>query len=260
MGHERVGALPRSKRWVEVVEEISSAATFEGDVDELSRLTIRNVRSRLERASRDKGVHSAFEFLLALSLAASKQIPFEGQERFDLDLTGNPSPLELTVSLNEWVDSNKESGEYAELARRAAANTIAVWTKSESQQLPLFGERKVAIEVWERASNGRGFCEVARLFFSNFVERYINYFIAREASVQLPSTLDRDRLHSRLRNHVDSVSQHAFETAQIAQSFAAGWFNRHTIQGMPPSAEIERFVAHSISKIREELLREGVGR
>ena len=64
------------------------------------------------------------------------------------------------------------------------------------------------------------------------------------------------RKTARLEDHVDVVSHHAFETARITQSFAAGWFNRYASQGMPTADEISGFLSHSVGKLREELRRE----
>jgi hypothetical protein len=111
--------------------------------------------------------------------------------------------------------------------------------------------------VWGRASNGAGFCELSRLFFAKFTERYLNYFLEREASAALPTIEDRQRFREQLRQHVDQVSQHAFEKAKITQSFAAGWYNRHARRGRPSRLEVERFLSIAFGKIREELLREG---
>ena len=36
MGHERVGALPRSKRWQDVVQGIAEASSVDGDVQGLA--------------------------------------------------------------------------------------------------------------------------------------------------------------------------------------------------------------------------------
>ena len=259
MGHERVGALPRSKQWVDVIESIVQAVSDEPDVSELARLTINNVRRQIAHVPQDAGVQEALRFLVALSLSASPESQSFDLDPFVINLESNPSPLSLARELGERIESNRQSNEYGELARRAAADTIAIWTRNESRQMPLFGQRKEAADVWVRASDGGGFSEVSRLFFSKFVERYLNYFIAREASNRLHSTSQRELLHVRLRDHVDVVSRHAFETAQITQSFAAGWFNRNARQGMPSPDQIERFIAISIGKIREELLRQGNG-
>ena len=156
----------------------------------------------------------------------------------------------------QYVADNTQSAEYAEIARKAAVDAISTWTEQQTRQLSFTGEHEQASEIWRRASDGSGFCEVARLYFGKFVERYLNYFIGREASSHLASTEDRERLARRLGDHVDGVSHHAFETARITQSFAAGWFNRYAREGMPAPDEISGFLSHSVGKLREELLRE----
>ena len=256
MGHERVGALPRTQRWQEVVNGIADAASLDGDVSGLANATLENVRFRLLTIHQDTGFVASFQFLLGLALSASPEIRRSSLGELAIDLEANPSPLKLSSFLNQYVADNRQSAEYAEIARKAAVDAISIWTEKQTRQLSFTGEYERASEVWRKASNGSGFCEVARLFFGKFVERYLNYFIGREASSHLTNTDDRERLARRLGDHVDSVSHHAFETARITQSFSAGWFNRYTSDGMPSGEEISRFLSHSVGKLREELLRE----
>ena len=256
MGHERVGALPRTKRWLAVVAEIADSVAVDGDVSELANSTLENVRSRLQAIQSDAGFVASFRFLVGLSLSASPGVDRSSIGDLAIDLETNPSPLKLANVLGQYVAENRQSAEYAEIARKAAVDAISIWTEQQTRQLSFTGEHEQASEVWRRASDGRGFCEVGRLFFGKFVERYLNYFIGREASSRLANTEDRARLARRLEDHVDAVSHHAFETARITQSFAAGWFNRYASQGMPTTEEISGFISHSVGKLREELRRE----
>lgn len=256
MGHERVGALPRTKRWRDVVGGIADAAAVDGDVYELANATLENVRSRLLAIQRDSGFAASFRFLLRLALSASPRVDRDSLGELAIDLESNPSPLKLARVLGQYVDENKQSAEYAEVSRKAAIDAISTWTELQTRQRSFIGEYERVPEVWRRASDGRGFCEVSRLFFGKFVERYLNYFIGREASSVLANTEDRERLARRLGEHVNGVSHHAFETARITQSFAAGWFNRHARDGMPSTEAIAGFLSHSVGKLREELIRE----
>lgn len=256
MGHERVGALPRTKRWVAVVEGIAAAADVDGDVRDLANATLTSVRAQLRGVPGDTGVIAAFQFLLGLALSASAGVDAESIGDLAIDLSTNPSPLTLAGALGRHVADKRQSGEYAELARKAAVDVIAQWTERQTRQLSFTGEHELVSEVWRRASDASGFCEVSRLFFAKFVERYLNYFLGRAASSQAGGTEARERLATRLQQHVDGVSHRAFETARITQSFAAGWFNRHAREGMPSVEEIAGFVAHSMGKLHEELLRE----
>ena len=256
MGHERVGALPRTKRWSDVVDGIAAAAAVDGDVGALATGTLANVRSQLRAMQGDTGVIAAFEFLIGLALSASSRLERESLGHLAVDLESNPSPLRLAAALGQHVEERRESLEYAEIARKAAVDTVSLWTQEQTQQLSFTAQGERVQEVWARASDGRGFCEVSRIFFARLVERYLNYFLSREASARVDGTEARERLATRLRDHVDGVSHHAFETSRITQSFAAGWFNAHARDRVPTTRETASFLAVALGKLHEELLRE----
>ena len=256
MGHERVGALPHTKPWRDVVDSIADAASVDGDIQKLANATLRGVQKRLLNIKDDAGFVASFQFLLGLTLSASPGINRSSLGELNINLDANPSPLKLAHTLNQYVANNKQSAEYAEMARKAATDTISIWTRQRAQQLSFDATSNQALAIWGAASDGRGFCEVARIFFGKFVERYLSYFISREASSRLNNTEDRERLAQSLENYIDNVSHHAFETAKITQSFAAGWFNKHTQGKMPTQSEITDFLSYAISKLREELLHE----
>ena len=257
MGHERVGSLPHSQRWLDVIDDIAGAALPDGNVRGLASATLRNVNSRLQDVQGDSGFIASFQFLLGLALSSSPGLDKDSLGELFVDLDGNPSPLKIANALGQYIDANKQSPEYAEIARKAAVDAISAWTEQQSSQLSLIGDdREQALRVWARANSGGGFCEVSRLFFGKFIERYLNYFIGREASSHLVNTESRERLARRLENHVDGVSRHAFETAKITQSFAAGWFTKHAQDRMPTPNDISDFLSYAVSKLRNELLLE----
>src|ERR1043166_6541858 len=251
MGHERTGALPKTQRWTEGVQAI---AGFDGDAAEsrqIANQSLDNVRARFEAVQRDSGVQAAFKFLTSLAVASSGKPGVS-----NLKLPENPTPFAVEKALNCTVESSKDSSEYAAIASAAATDAIANWYAQNTEQSFLFGSSEQNSAVWRKAGTGAGFCEVARLFFAKFTERYLNYFVEREASAASRSIEQRDLLQKQLREHIDSVSRHAFETAKITQSFAAGWFNRHAAQSMPNDREISGFLAIAFGKLREDLRRE----
>jgi hypothetical protein len=100
MGHERVGALPRTRRWVQVVEELRGFQSAT-DVTQLAKHTLDNVRLRYQALPQDKGVQAAFGFLVSL---ATYRLPSKGGlAGIAIDLESNPAPLRLAQQLNSWV-------------------------------------------------------------------------------------------------------------------------------------------------------------
>jgi hypothetical protein len=252
MGHERVGVLPKTQPWKGVVKQITSFSGTEVDASEIASSTLANVRSRFESIQHDSGIKAAFKFLVALSISARthKTAPY------GLQISPALSPLALAKALHQWVNSNRDSLEYAQLAQGAASDAIANWYSDHSSQKSLFQGEGEQTEIWSKAATGAGFCELSRLFFAKFTERYLNYFLEREASASCRSIEQRDLLQGQLRQHIDVISKHAFETAKITQSFAAGWHNLHTKESTPSDKEVEGFLTIAFGKIREELRRE----
>lgn len=257
MGHERIGLLPKSKQWRQLVADISKSSLSEYDLDSITKKTLENVRSRFLNIHKDSGVRAAFSFLISLATSESYKEPYLESSQPNIDLESNPSSFLLSKKVYKWVSAHSDSLEYAELAQKSAIDTIASWENKQGVQRSLFTDRHDAITIWSKASTGRGFCEVARLFFSSFTNRYLKYFLEREASSSFRSIDDRDKFSENLHEHVDSISKHAFETSKITQSFAAGWFNKHTKNTPPSDHDIEKFLSLAFSKIREELWREG---
>ncbi len=255
MGHERSGALPRSQQWREVVSSIAALQT-EGQVSQVARATIHNVRKQFHLIHRDRGVIAAFGFLIALSRSSVS----DHSQRPHVDLSSNPSPLRISIDLSKWIKAHLDSVEYADIAQKAATEVVGTWTRQQQQQSTIFPEYSNASEVWRKAGGARGFCEVARIFFAKFTERYLHFFLDREASAVLPGVEERDGFSNLIEEHVDAVSTHAFETSRITQSFAAGWYNNHARTRMPSNEEIEGFLRVAFGKIREELMRESVAK
>jgi hypothetical protein len=255
MGHERVGLLPRTKRWRAIVSAINHLS--EKDSDAIARLadkTLENVSSRFSKLHKDRGVQAAFAYLIAL---ATSHLPHSGGlASVDTALHENPSPARIVKNLSVWVNRHATSREYAEVACRAGADTIVEWTREQSKQHLLFDDSASVISIWAASSNARGFCQVARSFFAHFTERYLRYFLEREASAEFQSLESRQRFDQNLHSHIEDVSQHAFETSKITQSFAAGWFNNHVRETRPSDKAIEGFLSIAFGKMQEELQRE----
>lgn len=255
MGHERLGSLPRSLCWRAVVDQISGADLSPEVTAELADMTLNNVRRQFERLADDDSVQAAFRFLLALPLASRSPLPNDSLETmFSIHLDGQPSPLALAKAFHASL-AELPSSERTDLAAKALADALSQFSLDPKfRQENLFGA--TPWDTWRGADTAAGFCDLSRLYFSSLTERYLRYFLDREASSRLgdPQRVTDFRQHLHLT--VDSISRHAFETSKITQSYAAGWFQKNARIGMPSETDIRGFLSFALNKIREELRRE----
>ena len=257
MGHERLGHLPtHRKKWKEIVDQISQLPDGTISVEEIVENTAKNIDNRFRNLCIDKIVQSAFTFLIALSVSGRDKDPYKKLRSLGIDLNASATPIRLGISLRSFINDKNSSLEYSKLVQDATIKTLSYFYKLKDAQGDLFHSKDEPFNVWKKASNGSGFCDLSRQFFANLTSGYFKYILDREASSVLPTVEARENFKQRLNQHIEDISHHSFETAKITQSFAAGWYNKHAIDKFPSTREIKSFIGLAGNKIRETLLRE----
>lgn len=257
MGHERVGTLPKTEKWRGIVQSINSYNGAKEPIENIASQTTKNVRHRFQNIEADGGVFAAFKYVLALAHCSKSDETFEKLEQHGIDLPKDFNLYDLAYSLQQYVNSNIDSKEYSAFASQSMIETVSEWAKKhETNQISLFESGNKGLELWQQAANGAGFCEISRLFFSKFTERYLKYFLEREAASTINNLYERKKFNENLEQHVDRISKHAFETSKITQSFAAGWYNKEVKADIPSDKKIKGFLSFAFKKINSELIRE----
>lgn len=257
MGHERVGTLPKTKKWRSIVVSIGEYSGQTDAIKDIASQTTKNVKHRFNYIESDGGVFAAFKYVVTLAFASKREDAFATLHKQGIELPDDFSLYDLAYSVQEYIAQNSESKEYSSFASQSIVETIGDWARTrQTNQLALFDSNNKGLELWQHASNGAGFCELSRLFFSKFTERYLKYFLEREAAASISNIYDRKKFNENLERHVDEISQHAFETSKITQSFAAGWFNKEARDKIPSDRKIKGFLSFAFKKINSELTRE----
>ncbi|MBK7358112.1 MAG: hypothetical protein IPI45_11770 [Saprospiraceae bacterium] len=205
----------------------------------------------------DGGVLAAFKYLILLSVSSKQDNSSDFLSEQGITLPTDFNLFDLSLSIKEFVGKEQDSKEYSAFAIQSMIDTVCEWSKkNELQQTLIFDSNKNSFDAWKNAADGSGFCELSRIFFSKFTERYLKYFLEREASTSIKSLYDRELFLEKLENHVQDISKHAFETAKIIQSLSAGWFNKRAMDKIPSEKEVKGFLSFAFQKINSELIRE----
>lgn len=257
MGHERIGYLPRSRHWRYIVDEIGKFSNQNHDVSLVAKNTIMNVRERFEKFDKDPSVKSSFNFLVTLAFAFKQKDPVKYLTEIKALNSNDISLIQLAKAVHNSIPTRIKSDEYNTFSKQAAIDAINHWYMSNKPEgTNLFGDSLSLKDILRKTSNGNGFCELSRLYFAKFTERYLKYFLEREASSSISNYKDRERFNSEIEKHIDLISRHAFETSKITESFAAGWFNKNAKDTLPTEKQINGFLSYAFGKMKNELLRE----
>jgi hypothetical protein len=253
MGHIRLGTLPRTQKWNQVVSLIAGGA----NVERIAAASADAAEHGLERASQDEGLGHAFWLLTQIPQAA-RHSNFS-ERLWELGLTGvssKPTLLEIVAAMTRAVDGHvRERGkrtDLGEMAQRAAAETLA---SLAGRELPsLFGPTTTDVqEAFAKLGTSDRFSMVARDFFSRLTSRSLGYFLSRELSKHVGPK----KRFAAIGEHSDfnaALDPHCREASRIIKEFSGGWYGKTLQQEKQISRDDARRFAHvAFKKLRAEL-------
>src|SRR5690606_3230862 len=260
MGHKRYGYLPKSQIWRDIVDNLGGFSLGKTEISSIAQSTLRNVQSQYTNLKNDPSINAAFEFLVHVSLAFQKNDPIKYLTEKKILDKEELSLIRLAKGATKYKSDEVASHEYQTFARQAAIDAVNNWYKQNIERGQTFFSEGIDNEaIFRKASNGSGFCELSRLYFSKLTERYLKYFLEREASIKISNVSEREKFSKEIETQVDHISKHAFETAKITESFSAGWFNKNVKGDFPDESEVKYFLNRSFGKTKSELFRQEGG-
>ncbi len=254
MGHVRLGTLPKSQKWEQVVALVGAGA----EASQVAAATMDVVQENLKALSDDPALVRSFWLLLQVSQASRKEGNFAAalSEAGVSVAAAAPTAADLasglTTAVDAWVASQGSRSALGEMAEMAAAETLAEF--SQPRKMGLFPDRNVesAQDALAARSTDKEFGGLARAFFARLTEKTLAHFIARE----LPLHSGPDQAHAGLagqRAFEEGLRTHCQEAARIVEKFASGWISKARFEGKLDEEHASRFVAYSLKKIRDEL-------
>ncbi|TDL91375.1 hypothetical protein [Meridianimarinicoccus aquatilis] len=252
MGHIRLGTLPQSKKWRDVVGLIDSGAS----VDVIAEAAAKASERDLSNASKDPRFQFVASLLVRLPLLARAP----GFEDALADLGCGDSALVSVANLLAGLDAAIERQSFGTghasdaglLAKSALLESLSVNLRDRLPTLFEPTSQEVRIALGEFAS-GDKFAHLARDFFARLTYRSLDYYLSRE----LANHIGQDRRFASDAQRVafqQALAQHTFEASRIVQEFAGGWFGKTVWQHQSLDQDaINRFTDYAFKKMRSEL-------
>jgi hypothetical protein len=223
MGHTRLGDLPKTKRWNQVVALLEEGA----DTEAIASSTLTAAETGFYQATQDTGFKYAFWLLTQVTLAARTDKFSEELSGLGLDVPKQAGLFDILGAFTKHLDTyfvkNRARTDISEMGQLAAVETLSEKCAERSKRL--FGTTPEDVQQSIRElSTSKNFALLTRDFFSRFTYRYLNYFLSRETSkhVGLNQRFENIDEHTAFN---EALAVHCKQTAVIVQDFAGGWHN-----------------------------------
>jgi hypothetical protein len=252
VGHVRLGALPQSRKWRQVVAELRLGASVAG----IAALAADAAETSLQATAADPAFLHAFWLLTQVPLAARGPAFAADLGRLGIMVTDHPSLLDVVAAISAAVDRHtRNQGGRTDLGEMAQMAAVESLTAIVAPALPsLFGPAPEEVQrAIGRLAGGDRFAALAREFFARLTQRTLDYYLSRELSKHIGAGQrfadDRERFQ-----FDQALDRHCREASRIVEQFAGGWYGKNVYQGdgLTPD-DVRRFVPVAFKKIRSEL-------
>jgi len=249
MGHTRLGSLPRTKKWREVVNLLTS----QSDLSKVTGAIIDASHKAFSKLSKDDGLDLTFWLITQVPLAAKKEDFSAALESLDIYAPKNPGIFETIASFNECVERTLRlkgrSSDLAAMALAAASEGFISIVSEKSEGL--FGRTSDEVKrAFASLSKPYEFEQISREFFSRFTNRYMNYFLSRELSNHLGKgkrfndLIDYD-------NFENALTVYCWEVTKIIEDYSRDWYGKSLAEGFTRK-KTSGFLYSVFEKIKDE--------
>jgi hypothetical protein len=261
MGHTRLGEIPKTRKWQELVEQVAGSgltgdvATASANIGEIAALTLDAAKRGLDNAVDDPGVRYTFYLLTQVALA-SRTSNWEGAlGEHGIHLSNDSTVFDFTAEVQDAIDryiSGNPAGatDLSEIAQQSAGEAIT--SLAGTGMASLFGGSSADVQNAIRSlSTKKGFGELGQRFFGRFVARFLNFYLSRVTA----AALGTPRLHDlgEVAQFNDALRSYCDQSARIVRDFCADWYSKTEYQKGIDLENTSRFLAVALKKLGSEL-------
>ncbi|QLA17344.1 hypothetical protein [Desulfolutivibrio sulfoxidireducens] len=256
MGHIKLGTLPRTRAWQEVVGLITAGA----DVSQIANATIRAADKAFSFVLNDEGFTEAVWLMVQFAIAAKKDNYNEHLQSAGINLSQDTSLPDLAAAVAEAMDRKIEfNGSRSDLGEMSQRALVGALVEHISPKLPsLFAPEPSNVKAaLVSLGKKREFGELSRTFFAKLTNESMNYFLSKTLATHLGEG-QRFATMNEMGQFEKALTTHCKEASLIVEQFSADWFSKHKYEeGGDISRESSNgFASYALKKMKDEL-REG---
>lgn len=224
MGHVRLGNLPRTRKWQQVVALIEGGA----GTAQIANATITAAEQGFKLAAEDKGLVETIWLLTQIPLAAKTDSFTHALQSAGLDVSDSPGLMEVVGAFSDAIDkkltNNGGRTDLGEMAQMAASETMTQIIGSRTQTL--FGTTSDDVkDAFSKLATNKQFSIFARDFFARLTNKCLDYFVSRAVSHHVGEGR-RFRTLAQQGEFTKALGTHSQEASKIIGEFSGGWFSK----------------------------------
>lgn len=261
MGHTRLGTVPKTQKWTEIVRLVAGSGLPPGASESPTKIgmiaaqTLDAAQKGLHKAVSDTGVRYAFYLLTQIALASRTSDWERVLLEHGIRLSDDSTVFDFTAQVQDAIDryvtrSSSGATDLSEIAQQSAGEAITNLAGSETLNM-FVGEGSELKNAMYSLSTRKGFGELGQRFFGRFIARFLNFYLSRVTATAVGG--QRLRNLADVAQFNDALHLHCLQSARIVRDFCGQWYSKTQYQEGIDLDNTSGFLAVAMKKLRSEL-------
>ncbi|WCJ60324.1 hypothetical protein NXS98_04105 [Fontisphaera persica] len=253
MGHSRIGTLPATRKWQEVVRLVADGA----DVGEVAQATLKAAEKAFSLVQKDAGFREAVNLLVEMGLAGGKADPTAQLAAAGIAIPESTSVVEVALAVGEALDqrvrATRDGQTFGEIAGKALVSAITSHLQERLHGLFTPTREDVAGALRDLGKK-KEFGDLARNFMAKLTNEALGFFLTKTLGTQVGEG-QRFATMNQMAQFEEAMRTHCEEASVIVQEFGADWFSKHRYEegGRISRESAEGFGWVAMKKMKAEL-------
>lgn len=251
MGHLRLGHLPRTHRWKQVVALIENGA----DLPELAEASFHASLTGLQRVPADPGFLSVLQSIVELAEASRQKSLTTGLVEAGIESEAHSTSIgflsAVAGKLSNGLGQVFPRSDVGKIAQDAFVESLTRHLRGKAGSL--FGDSENAKSL-TAAFRGNQFKSLMHEFYSGFTSRYLTYYLSRE----LPHHVGGGKRFANLDEHQGfnrEFDLYCRQRVRVTDEFTAGWMSKTIYDKDTGGDAVKRYAQVAFKKIASEFER-----
>jgi hypothetical protein len=255
MGHIRLGRLPKTFKWKQVIEALVQSGS---SLSEIVSLTSQASETVLTNSRYINGLAHCY-WLFTNIAQASRQGDFvQNLNELGINISSGDSGLRVLKEIFNSASSNlKENGNISVLDQIAVDSfKNAIHKTISDEATSLFGCDIDSIQrAFKKYSTSTQVAHLGREYFSQYMYNAFSFTLEKELTNSL-SDGGRFQNSQDIQEFNKRLKQYCWDVSKIVEDFSGGWYGKHSFEGdISDKKKTADFASYAITKLLSEVQR-----
>lgn len=255
MGHIRLGRLPKTYKWKQVIEALAISNT---SLPEIANLTAKASEKVLTNSKYNDSLSHCFWLFTNIAQASRHGDFVQNLNGLGVNISTDDSGIKTLKKIFDTASRNLKANGNISILDQIAIDSFknAIHNTISDESTSLFGCDINSIQkAFKKYSTSTQVASLGREYFSQYMFNSFSFTLEKELANNV-SENGRFQNSKDIQEFNKRLKQYCWDVSKIIEEFSGGWYGKHSFEGdISNQKKTKDFTSYAMTKLLSEVQR-----